>query len=186
MLLSQLSTSIAAQSKDIGGELKKAFSGLTFNWPYFIFSLITLAFITIIITFLVYRPIKKMVKNRKNFIQSNIDASIQAKEEALKVQETNDKKIIDANTQASAIINNARVESERILTAETAAAKKKTEIMIEQAQILINKKQAEFEKTQKNIIMENAVELAKKIIGREIKDKDNIKMINQALKAGQE
>ncbi|TPR54328.1 F0F1 ATP synthase subunit B family protein [Metamycoplasma neophronis] len=169
--------------KVIEQELNKAFSGLTFNWPYFVVSLITLAFLTIIITFLVYKPIKKMIKNRQEFIQSNIDASIQAKEDALKVREENDKKIIDATTQAATIINNARAESERIVNSGQSMAKKKAEMMLEQAQILINKKQAEFQKTQKKIIMENAVELAKKIIGREIKNEDNIKMIDEAMKA---
>ncbi len=171
----------ASAGSAIEHELNKAFSGLTFNWPYFVASLITLAFLTVIITFLVYKPIKKMVKARQKFIQNNIDDSIKAKEDALKVREENDKKIIEATQQATTIINNARSESERIVNSGQAMAKKKAEMMIEQTQILINKKQAEFEKLQKKIIMENAVELAKKIIAREIKDEDNLKMIEEVM-----
>ncbi|MGX9339489.1 F0F1 ATP synthase subunit B family protein [Mycoplasma sp. 332] len=166
----------------VSEELEKTFSGLTFNWPLFVFSLIVLMLITIIITFLVYKPIKKMVKKRQELIQSNIDASIKAKDEALKIQEEHDLKIIEATNQARTIINNAKAESERIVNSGSAIAKKKAEMMLEQAEILINKKRVEFSKEQKKIIMENAVEIAKKIIGREIKDADNVKMINEVIK----
>ncbi|WP_427867551.1 hypothetical protein [Mycoplasmopsis arginini] len=168
-------------SGSVSEELEKTFSGLTFNWPLFVFSLIVLMLVTVIITFLVYKPVKKMVKRRQELIQENIDASIKAKDEALKVQEEHDKKIIEATNQAKTIINNAKAESERIVNSGSAAAKKKAEMMLEQAEILINKKRAQFNVEQKKIIMENAVEIAKKIIGREIKDSDNIKMINEVI-----
>ncbi|TPE58100.1 ATP synthase F0 subunit B [[Mycoplasma] falconis] len=165
----------------ISEELEKAFAGLTFNWPFFVFSLITLGIITLMITLLVYRPIKKMVKARQNLIQDNIDASIKAKEDALLVRENNDKKILEATNQANTIINNAKSESEKIINSGTGQAKKRAELIMSQAETLLQKKQSEFEKNQKKIIMESAVELAKKIIGREIKDIDNIKMINEVL-----
>ncbi|AZG68690.1 F0F1 ATP synthase subunit B family protein [Mycoplasma struthionis] len=165
----------------ISDELGKAFDGLTFSWPFFVFSLLTLVLLTLIITFLVYKPIKKMLKNRQKFIQDNIDESIKVKEEALKAREENDKKILDAASQAATIINKARVESERIIQSGADAAKKKADMILETATVLTNKKAAEFEKNQKKIIMENAIDIAKKIIGREIKDKDNLKLIKQVL-----
>lgn len=168
-------------SGSVSEELEKTFSGLTFNWPLFVFSLIVLMLVTVIITFLVYKPVKKMVKKRQELIQENIDASIKAKDDALKVQEEHDKTIIEATNQARTIINNAKAESERIVNSGSATAKKKAEMMLEQAEILINKKRAEFNIEQKKIIMENAVEIAKKIISREIKDSDNIKMINEVI-----
>ncbi|PYF43092.1 ATP synthase F0 subunit B [Metamycoplasma alkalescens] len=167
--------------KSISEELNNTFSQLKFNWPIFVFSLIVLMLVTAIITFLVYKPLKKMVKSRQKLIQDNIDASIKAKDEVLKVQEERDRMIIEATNQARVIINNAKAESERIVNSGSASAKKKAELMLEQAEILISKKRAEFENEQKQIIMENAIEVAKKIIGREIKDSDNIKMINEVI-----
>lgn len=60
---------ISEGSGSVSEELEKTFSGLTFNWPLFVFSLIVLMLVTIIITFLVYKPIKKMVKRRQELIQ---------------------------------------------------------------------------------------------------------------------
>ncbi|AXE60577.1 hypothetical protein DA803_00505 [[Mycoplasma] phocae] len=166
---------------DVSEELNKAFSGLSFNWPYFVFSLITLCIIVLIITFLVYKPLKKMVQKRQKFIQNNIDDSIKAKEDALKIREKNDKAIIDADLQANNIISLAKIEGEKIIDNSTIQAKRKAEIIISQADILINKKQSEFEKKQKKLIIESAVALSEKILGREIKNKDNLKMIKDVL-----
>ncbi|WP_373440911.1 F0F1 ATP synthase subunit B family protein [Metamycoplasma equirhinis] len=166
---------------DVSQELNKAFSGLTFNWPYFVFSLITLGIIVLIITFLVYKPLKKMIKKRQEFIQNNIDDSIKAKEDALKIREENDKKIMDANLQANNIINAAKSESEKIINNGSQQAKKKAEMIINQAQILINKKQEEFNKKQKKLIIESAINISEKILNREIKDSENIKMIKEVL-----
>ncbi|WP_277870058.1 F0F1 ATP synthase subunit B family protein [Metamycoplasma auris] len=171
----------AHRGTNIDEELSKTFSGLSFNWTLFVFSLIVLMVVTAIITFLVYKPLKKMVKERQKFIQENIDASIKAKDEALKIQEERDLKIIEATNQAKTIIENARAESERIVNTGAESAKKKVEMMLEQAEILISKRRSQFDKEQKKIVMENAVEIAKKIIGREIKDSDNIKLINEVI-----
>ncbi|ENY68636.1 ATP synthase B chain [Metamycoplasma auris 15026] len=177
-LIAKMNTHRAAS---ISEELEKTFKGLSFNWTLFVFSLIVLMVVTAIITFLVYKPLKKMVKERQKFIQENIDASIKAKDEALKIQEERDLKIIEATNQAKTIIENARAESERIVNTGAEAAKKKVEMMLEQAEVLISKRRDQFNKEQKRIVMENAVEIAKKIIGREIKDNDNIKLINEVL-----
>ncbi|WP_045434017.1 ATP synthase F0 subunit B [Metamycoplasma canadense] len=182
MKIDQILTKSSEGTGSVSEELEKTFSGLGFSWPLFIFSLIVLMLVTVIITFLVYKPVKKMVQKRQELIQENIDASIKAKDEALKIQEEHDKKIIEANNQARTIINNAKAESERIVNSGSAIAKKKAEMMLEQAEILINKKRAEFNKEQKKIIIESAVEIAQKIIGREIQDSDNIKMIQEVIK----
>ncbi|WP_412031501.1 hypothetical protein [Metamycoplasma buccale] len=167
--------------KDISEEINKAFSGLTFNWPYFVFSLLTLGVLTLLVTLLVYKPIKRMVKERQDFIQNNIDESIKAKEEALKAQENIDKQILDASHRANDILNDAKSESERIISHGSEVANKKVELILEQAHILTEKNQKEFEKNQRKIIMENAIEIAKKIIKREIKDADNLKMIKEVI-----
>ncbi|AWX69666.1 F0F1 ATP synthase subunit B family protein [[Mycoplasma] anseris] len=166
---------------NISEKISEQFNGLSFNWPYFVFSLLTLLCLILLITLLVYKPVKKMLKARKEFIQKNIDESISAKQEALKLQENIDKQLLEATNKANDILNNAKVESEKIVVLGNKEASKKAELILEQANILVAKRQEQFSKQQKKIIMENAVEIAKKIIGREIKDKDNIKMINEVL-----
>ena len=157
--------------------------GLKVSWPYFVFSLIALGLLTLMITFLVYKPVKKMLKQRQTFIQNNIDESIKAKEKALETQENIDKQIIEANLKVSNILTEAKSESEKIINDGISKAEKQGEMLIEQANILVEKKYAEFEKVQKKIIVENAVELAKKILKRELKDKDNKKLVQELLES---
>lgn len=165
----------------ISDEITKTFDNLTFNWPYFVLSLLTLTLVVLFVTFLVYKPLKKMLKARQEFIQNNINESIKAKEKALEAQESIDLKINDANIKVSNLILEAKSESEKIINDGMQKAQKQSELLLQQANILIEKKYKDFELEQKKIIIENAVELARKILKRELKDKDNKKLISELM-----
>ena len=165
----------------VGEEIQRTFQGMSFSWPHFLASLIALALVTLIITLLVYKPIKKMLKARHDFIQKNIDDSIAAKDKASKVDEEIDKKILDTDMQVNNMITQAKTESEKIINESIEQAKKQSEILLTQANILVEKKYKDFEQEQKEIIVENAVELAEKILKRELKDKDNKRLIQEML-----
>lgn len=165
----------------ISDEITKTFDNLTFNWPYFVLSLLTLTLVVLFVTFLVYKPLKKMLKARQEFIQNNINESIKAKEKALEAQESIDLKINDANIKVSNLILEAKSESEKIINDGMQKAQKQSELLLQQANILVEKKYNDFELEQKKIIIENAVELARKILKRELKDKDNKKLINELM-----
>lgn len=168
-------------SKTITDKINEIFDGLKVSWPYFVFSLIALGLLTLMITFLVYKPVKKMLKQRQTFIQNNIDESIKAKEKALEAQESIDLKINDANIKVSNLILEAKSESEKIINDGMQKAQKQSELLLQQANILVEKKYKDFELEQKKIIIENAVELARKILKRELKDKDNKKLISELM-----
>ena len=165
----------------ISDEITKTFDNLAFNWPYFVLSLLTLTLVVLFVTFLVYKPLKKMLKARQEFIQNNINESIKAKEKALEAQESIDLKINDANIKVSNLILEAKSESEKIINDGMQKAQKQSELLLQQANILVEKKYKDFELEQKKIIIENAVELARKILKRELKDKDNKKLINELM-----
>ena len=165
----------------ISDEITKTFDNLTFNWPYFVLSLLTLTLVVLFVTFLVYKPLIKMLKARQEFIQNNINESIKAKEKALEAQESIDLKINDANIKVSNLILEAKSESEKIINDGMQKAQKQSELLLQQANILVEKKYKDFELEQKKIIIENAVELARKILKRELKDKDNKKLINELM-----
>lgn len=122
-----------------------------------------------------------MLKARQEFIQNNINESIKAKEKALKAQESIDLKINDANIKVSNLILEAKSESEKIINDGMQKAQKQSELLLQQANILVEKKYKDFELEQKKIIIENAVELARKILKRELKDKDNKKLISELM-----
>lgn len=165
----------------ISDEITKTFDNLTFNWPYFVLSLLTLTLVVLFVTFLVYKPLKKMLKARQEFIQNNINESIKAKEKALEAQESIDLKINDANIKVSNLILEAKSESEKIINDGMQKAQKQSELLLQQANVLVEKKYKDFELEQKKIIIENAVELARKILKRELKDKDNKKLISELM-----
>ena len=98
-----------------------------------------------------------------------------------KTQESIDLKINDANIKVSNLILEAKSESEKIINDGMQKAQKQSELLLQQANILVEKKYKDFELEQKKIIIENAVELARKILKRELKDKDNKKLISELM-----
>ena len=99
----------------------------------------------------------------------------------MEAQESIDLKINDANIKVSNLILEAKSESEKIINDGMQKAQKQSELLLQQANILVEKKYKDFELEQKKIIIENAVELARKILKRELKDKDNKKLISELM-----
>ncbi|QJG66999.1 F0F1 ATP synthase subunit B [Mycoplasma phocoenae] len=165
----------------VNEELKNVFTNFAFQLPYFIFTIISFVVTILVLTFLVYKPVKKALKKRQEFIQKNIDDSVQAKTAAIELQNEANESLIETYRKADMIIHDAKIDGEKIVDVLTKDAKAKAEHMIQQTNISINKGWRDFEKEEKRIITENAIEIAKKIIGREIKDEENKKMIQQLL-----
>ncbi|MBU4692209.1 F0F1 ATP synthase subunit B [Mycoplasma zalophi] len=169
------------QSEGVTSELNKVFNNFAWQWPYFIFTIVSLLITVLVLTFLVYKPVKKMLNNRQNYIQQNIDDSVKAKEKALELQVKANEALVETYKKADQMIHDAKTDGEKIIDSATKTANKKAHGMIEQTNNSISKSWKEFEQQQKKIIVDNAVEIAKKIIGREIKDPENKKMIEQLL-----
>ncbi|MBN0919372.1 F0F1 ATP synthase subunit B family protein [[Mycoplasma] gypis] len=173
--------SLINEANSVSVTLGNQFKAFSWSWPYFIVTIVSLAIITIILTFLVYRPVKKMLAKRQEFIQKNIDETVKAKEDALQLQNKANESLLETYKRVDKMLNDARVDSEKIIDDSTEVAKIKAHSMIEQANNSITKSWRDFEKQQKTIIVENAVEIAKKILGREIKDEESKKYIQQLL-----
>ena len=66
----------------------------------------------LILTKLLYKPVKKMVKNRQDFIQKNIDDSINAKQNAINLEQEARDRLVDSKLMALEIINKSKLDAE--------------------------------------------------------------------------
>lgn len=77
-------------NQQFGDRFKNLFEGLFPSIPLMIATIIAFMIVCGLIFYLVYKPIKKLMKERAAFIQNNIDASIKQKEESiLKLNDAN-------------------------------------------------------------------------------------------------
>ncbi|MGX9340376.1 F0F1 ATP synthase subunit B family protein [Mycoplasma sp. 128] len=169
------------KEETVSQKLRDIFETFSFSWPYFLFTLTFFLLAVTILVLLAYRPAKKMLKRRQNYIQQNIDDAVKAKEDALKIKNEANESLLDTYKRIDKMINDAKIDSEKIIDDKTEEAKNKAHSIIEQANNSITKSWRDFESQQKKIIVENAIEISQKILGREIKDEENKKMIQQLL-----
>ena len=126
-----------------------------------------------------YKPIKKKLEQRKEYVQKNIDDS---KKELMNAKE--------ASRQAEENIKASRVEANNIVEkAHAQALQEQKEILDEanrqaalkekQGQIELEEQKALLERQSHNKIVEAAIGASKEILGREINEKDNEKLVDE-------
>ena len=126
-----------------------------------------------------FKPINEMLAKRKAMADAEISDATKAKEEAIVMKTEYEQNMQDARTKASEILSSAQktaaIQSEEILkeaNAQAAALKEKAEKDIAQ-----EKRKAVNEI--KDEIGGMAVEIAGKVIEREISEEDHTKLIDE-------
>lgn len=141
------------------------------------------AFIVTVVLVIVfgYKPIKKKLDARREYVQKNLEDSDEHLKKAKKAQEEAENNITDSRVKANAIVEAARRQ-----------AMEETKQMMDKAQesIDLRKKQgeAELEERKKNLerdthdqIVKTALDASKEILGRELTQEDNDEMIAKFL-----
>lgn len=167
---------------DIKTELGKIGSKLIPNFFSFIVQLIALIVVILIVMIVLYKPVKKNLDARNNFVESQINSAKEnnmLSEQNLKQSE---QEIIDARKRSSEIIAKANEtaelqKAEIISNAEKAVAKMKID-----AQEDIEKAKQEALTDVHNEIVNVALEASKEILQREINEKDNSKLVEDFIK----
>jgi len=124
-------------------------------------------------------PIRKVIEERKKLATAELDKARESNEQALAMKEEYEKSIADAKTEANEILSTANktaeVRAEEILRQandEAVAMKSKAAADIEQ-----EKKTAINEI--KNEIGSMAMDIAGKVIEREVNEEDHKKLVNE-------
>ncbi|MCF6465050.1 F0F1 ATP synthase subunit B [Clostridium sp. Cult2] len=117
---------------------------------------------------LLYKPVSKVLNDRKENIQKDIDGAKALKEEAVTLKAEYESKLQDAKNETQEIIENGRRRGEEIKEDIIVEAKKEAENIVEKAKREI---QAEREKALLDVKMqagEMAVLIASKIIEKDV------------------
>lgn len=146
-----------------------------------IFTWINLLILFFVVKKLLVKPMQKMLSERANEIQSSYDKAEEEKTMAEEMRKDYEEKIALAKNEAEGIVtdavNNASMRSEVILK----EAEEKAQGMIERAQKSIEAQKETAFMELKGDISSMAVDIAKKIIEKDIDEKDHLKLIDSAL-----
>ncbi len=141
----------------------------------------SLIVLLIILTKFLYKPICKMVQNRKNFIKNNIDQSIEAKEKAISLENEAKQKLLSSQNTGQELISKAKVEAEVLKNMYIEQGKLEAERIIAEAKESIEAKKKSLEKESYDEIVSIALEISEKIIQKNISEKTATKYLDEYL-----
>ncbi|MBP3442160.1 MAG: F0F1 ATP synthase subunit B [Clostridia bacterium] len=146
-------------------------------------SLANLVLLFLMVKKFLYKPVKKMLEQRQNAIQSDYDAASEAKEKALSAQTEYEEKLRGAKDEADTVIKNAvsiANEHEKEILAQ---AKQKADGIVRQAEndAILERKKAE-DGIKKEIVEVSSL-LTEKMLEREVSADDHKHFIDSFIES---
>lgn len=161
------------------------FATLGLSWQKILLYLANFVILFVGLTFLLYKPVKKFMDKRKQEIADEVGKADKVKEEALLAVKESEERAKNAEEEAKKRVlemdeekKAAVIEREEIL----AEARKEAENIRTQAEQDANDERQKAVLGAKTDVASLAVGIAKEILGRELSEKDNDKLIDECIK----
>ncbi len=173
---------IQVTNHDISTDLNEKFSALFPSWVIIVATVLAFTILLLVLTFLVWKPVKKMVVNRQAYIQNNIDESDAKNANATDDREKANQELVKARIEAANIVAEAKTIAEQKRTAIKEKASYESKKILANAKQEIQAEKVRLEKETKQEIVEVALAAAKKIVEKEVDTKVNRKLISEFVK----
>ena len=139
--------------------------------------LISFLILVIGMIFLVYKPVKKYLTKRREILDNEVKETEENKNKALNNVLTSEKEIASSKQKAKTIINNAEISASKKHDEIIENAKIEAKGIIKDANIAADKIKEDAKLELKNQIVDTALNASKKVLEREVSEKDNEKII---------
>ena len=132
--------------------------------------------------FVVYNPVIKFINKRKETVEQTVKENERLSAEVKEIKENSDKIVEEARKKAETISFEATKEAEARSKEILAEAKKKSDDMIERSKKEIENQKAKLQAEVKEEVGSLAIDIASKVLEREVSAADNKKVIDECLK----
>mgnify|MGYP001015483031 CR=1 FL=1 len=144
--------------------------------------MINLCVLFIAMSFLLYKPVKKIIYERRN----NFTQALNDRDKLLEEIEENKNKMAQVIKKAQVdevnIINSAKIKAEKEGAEIIDKAKEDATLIIEKAKTDAKNQKKKFNQELSEIVPDLAIEMASKILQREVNKNDNDKIIKDIIK----
>lgn len=162
------------------------FESLGLGWWEILFHTVNLIILIVAIRFLLYKPVKRLIANHKKKLDDVFEENKKLEKEAEKAKEKYDKMMQDAAAEVAKVSKEA-AENARIKSEETILeAKKQAENIVESARKETEAERVRMKNDYRETVGRLAVDIAEKVLEREIDKKDNEKIIEDCLEQWEE
>ena len=142
-----------------------------------IINLINIGVLVILVRFLLYKPVKKILDKRKEELRSAEAKAAERELEAAKSKEAYDVLINDAEKIKIEAEAKAKEDAKSVSAGIINEAKEKADRLLSDARVKAEKEHDEMIENAKSELTDIALQMAEKVLDREITDKDNVRII---------
>jgi F-type H+-transporting ATPase subunit b len=135
----------------------------------FVWSVVIFLLFWFLIGRFAFKPIAKALRNREDKIQDALDEAKRAREEMQNLNEENEKLLASAREERLKMLNEAKGLSDKLIAEAKEKAKVEANKIVEKAKADIDSQKAEAMSEVKNKMGAIALEIAEKVINKELK-----------------
>jgi F-type H+-transporting ATPase subunit b len=128
-----------------------------------------------------WKPIMKMLHEREESIDKALNAAEDAKKEMLKLKAGNEQLLLEAKEERDALLRDARKVKESIIEEARVKANEEANRIIENARESIQYEKLAAINDLKNQIASISIEIAEKLLGQELSNKEKQKELTEKL-----
>ncbi len=154
---------------------------MQFSLYDFIWAIINFFVILAILTYFFYKPVITFIDNRRAEIGRNISDAEQARAEAKKLLSDYQAQLQAARQEAQQIVDKALKSGEESRQELLAQSREEATALLENARKEIRRERDEAMRALRQEVVSLSVMAASKILGRNITEEDNARIVNQFL-----
>ncbi|MBQ6034261.1 MAG: F0F1 ATP synthase subunit B [Ruminococcus sp.] len=154
---------------------------IKFEFWYIVETVINVLILFILLRIFLFKPINKMKADRTRTIQDNLDSAEKAKAEAEELRQQYEDSISEAKEKANQIIMKAHEDAESERTAIIRKSQEEAEKIVADADKTIENERKRVLRQAQSEIADLAIEAASKIIGENVDDEKNRKLVDKFL-----
>jgi len=147
----------------------------------YIWSIIIFLVLAFLLMKFAWKPLLAMLEKREDNIRQSLLDAEKARDELANVKEDNEKLLNEARTESQAIVASGKKNAERMKEEIVEKAQSKSDTILEDAKKQINLEKDRAILEVKAEVVNLSMEVAKKLIKKNLSKKDNLKLINDSI-----
>lgn len=161
-----------------GGDI---FSSLHITWESIVLHLFNLVVLTVGLYFLLFRPVKKMIKQRQEKVKKIEKENADLNEEVKQMKSSSEKVLSEAKKEAAAIHESAVKVANQKADEIVAEARDRAKTLVSQTQRAMDEERGKLRADIEKQIADVSVAVAEKVLAKSITPEDNKELIEQCL-----
>ncbi|HHY34007.1 MAG: F0F1 ATP synthase subunit B [Firmicutes bacterium] len=150
----------------------------------FFASILNFLLLTALLTFFLYRPVRKFMMDRQDRIKRSLEEAAQSRAESAKMKQEYEARLAQVSREAQDIIEKAVVQGERAQAEILDAARKEAKAILEQARAeAARERQVAFEALRDEIV-DLVISTARVVTGKKVDSADDEAIVKRLLEEG--